>query len=1108
MVESSIPTFEAFCTYHEPTSLVGDQACQNQYLSVVRQYASLASTRAFPGKDEPSKPIALRWRNAGLKAIKSIASSEALAAAMSEQYDITVPMILENLWTDNEDFLDVLCQRAEIEDKMGGALLRRRTSITTVQTTETEAHPNPSALADSAADMDKLAEEDTGVLAMECLHRIFIAPNRSQVHAATLALVKFIQERVSQQEEVVKTDSNGLDSGWAIKMFLLAARWAPVADRFTILVTAMDTLSQYPLNDDTLRQHIVLAAMIGALLRSDINLIGLSVMDVLLQLLSHIRRLVQLPGDPNNMRTEIHIPGKPDPRTSSSQQFESKEERIIAERKDLLFRLQECIGDLATHVYYAEQISDMISTILLKLKPSRLSNSNTPSPQGEKSDGTPKSSAHQLPDDQQQQHADSLFSLTVAKIAALRAIKSVLLVANPRHAHQRMLSTASAAASAGASSRGLSRSRVPVQVWDGTQWLLHDSDGLVRQAYADAVVTWLDRETTAADSRARDDSARSPLKSPTAMAKRTVLSPSPREKPPVKIPRSHFLQLLHVAIYDNALDYIEYEADIVLLHILLAKLVEKLGINAVRYGLPMIFRLQEDIQDAETPVHKVRLGSLVHGYFWALTEKFDFEGTVIGRAIHNEIVRRRSKNFWVDGVNIPTPLIEIAGIPGVPGPQPRLPLEQVESEALLPFDEREALIECVCEAYQVQAASPLSSPAASPGRSFAHPVGAVIPAIETEHEVPPHFREQMLTEWSREAALAAVQTTSKSASLNGSRAGTTATRLTSPNNGGGNGNGLAVQGNGRLGDKASPAASRTNLRPSSSPSGAIKARKSSFRSGHSPSPSPPSHRGDLGKDSPEQVRGDHPPVASVEQLKLVLSGQLVPPPSAHGHHCVLEAFPPHQQHYVQRDGTESESSDSLISYDMAPSELSFNPTTMPAPPPGVTYTDPTSAATTSAGPDSSPPLPPLQMTRTISRERKAVVTGIGGSPLNSHPLGMPGSSSPTSPTAAAAAAAAAAADGVVSGSSASRRPSLSKRSVRSAKLASATVEKSRERDRGLSTSSWRTPSVTDGEYAGEPIPPPPALDLQALLRGIDSISGGEGMKASGSGAAGMAKPPY
>jgi hypothetical protein len=714
------------------------------------------------------------------------------------------------------------------------------------------------------------------------------------MHSAAVALLKFIEERVSQEEAVVKTTNSGKDSGWAIKVFLLVTRWAPVADRFSILVAALEALAVHPLTDETLRQHIVLAAMVGALLRSDINLIGLSVNDVLIAFVAHIRRLVQMPGDPNSMRSDPPLPGQPDPRSPTTLQFAEKAEKTSTQRKDLLLRLQLCIGDLATHVYYADQISDMISTILRKLKPSRSSSTSSSTPQGDKAEnGAGSAGVDQL---------DSLFALTVAKIAALRAIKSILLVANPR---SRMSGTVA-----------LSRNHVPIQVWDGTQWLLRDPDGLVRKAYADAVVTWLDRETTKADAKARDESARHTLKNRDvagagSLARRVVSSASAK---PVKVPRSHFIQLLHLAIYDNALQYVDYETDMVLLHVLLAKLVGKLGINAARYGVPMIFRLQEDIQDAETPIHKVRIGSLVHGYFWALTERFDFEGSTVGRAIHNEIVRRRSKNFWVEGVNMPPPLMELVGTPGMARPQPRLPIKQIESEALLPFDERMGLVESVCDGYQQQVHSPPTSPAASPGRSFSHPMLgstlSTIPAIETDDDIPAHIREQMLGDWSSEAILAAVQAGSKSASLNGSRT----TGITDRHR-------LAANGH------TSPLGSKTNLRPSTSPVGDHRLRKSSVRSGVSPVPA--------------HHAAKEPAVTSVEQLKLVLSGHLQPPATSHG----IIGFQQPQQ--------DDDSGDSLVSYDMAPSELSFNPAV-----------------------DEHLPRPK-------SRDRPA--SGGGGGPLGSHP---------------------------------------------------------------------------------------------------------------------------
>ncbi|KAK3943097.1 hypothetical protein QBC46DRAFT_378172 [Diplogelasinospora grovesii] len=1025
MVESSIPTFAAFCEHHDPTSLLADQAYLRQYVSVVRSYASLASTRTFPGKVQPSKPVALRWRNSGLEAIKSVASSDALSSITGRQYDIAVPMILENLWTDNEDFLEVLLQRAQMEEKGDGALLRRRTSIATVRTADTssEPNPNPIALTGTAADADKLAEEDIGVLAMQSLKQIFVSPNRSQIHAATAALLSFIEERVNELEEVVKTNAAGKDSGWAITMFLLVARWAPVQDRFTILVTAMDALAQRPLTDDDLRHHIVLVAMIGSLLRSDINLIGLSVMDVLLQLVTHIRRLVQMPGDPNNMRSDPPLPGKPDLRSPTTLQFAERAELVAAQRKDLLVRLQDCIGDLATHVYYADQISDMIATILVKLKPSRSSSTSSSSPPGEKAENStgPAGSTSAFADDQ---HLDSLFSLTVAKIAALKAIKAILLVANPR---TKMSGNV-----------GLSRTRVPIQVWDGTQWLLRDPDGYVRKAYADALLTWLDRETTRADLRARDETARATLKNrdvPGAtVSKRAVSGASARLEKPVKVPRSHFLQLLHLAIYDNAVQYVDYETDIVLLHVLLAKLVNQLGVNAVRYGLPMIFRLQEDIQDAETPVHKVRIGSLAHGYFWILTEKFDFEASVVGRAIHNEIIRRRSKNFWVEGVHYPTPLLELVGTPGMARPQPRLPLKEIESEALLPFDDRVSLVECICASYQEHVISPPTSPAASPGRSFTHPILgstlSTVPAIETEQEIPSYFREQMLVDWTREGVLAAVQAGSKSASLNGSRTGTTGTnrnRLAS-NGGGGGGGGLAPNGHTLLPGASSPFGSNTNLRPSSSPVGgtggyATKRRKSSVRSNISP---------------PGSTISKSQGVTTVEQLKLVLSGHLQPPATSMG-----VVFP--------RD--DDSSSDSLVSYDMTPSELSFNPAA------DGLYSSQrsTSRERNAGGPLSSHPMTHEPLNFSDEDEVEDLVP-----PVPPLPSGFEGSR--PSKTA------------VQDHAATLPRPTTSKRSV-----------KSRGGERA---SSWGT---TDEK--------PPAMDLAALLMGIDSHAGEQSLGT-------VTKPPY
>ncbi|CAM1502180.1 Fc.00g041640.m01.CDS01 [Cosmosporella sp. VM-42] len=880
MIESSLPTFEAFCEYHDATLLSADQTYLRQYEDVVALYAQLASARHTPGKGALSRPVQMRWRSAGLAAIKSISTADALATITGRQMDVIVPMILENLWTDNEDVLDILVQRVEEGEKVDSEkLLRRRTSVATVATVDTAGDPNPVALSGTALDVDKLAEEDIGVLAMQCLKSIFLVQNRSQIHGATVSLLKFIIERVNQGESVVTLHQNREhDSGWAIDMYNIISRWAPVQDRYVILVAALDTLLRIPAREDSLEQQIVLTTMMGSLLRSDVNLIGLSVMDVLLGLIKQMRKLFELRSSPTQSEDL----------TDGAGTDVEKDSRLHS--RSLLSRLEQCIGDLATHVYYADQISDMIAAVILRLKPRR-SSSNNSSP-GEKAGRTepgPGVSALELTESQIQ--VDHYFALTEGRASALHVIKAILLVANP----QKKLT----------GNVALARNRVPVQIWEGTHWLLRDPDGQVRKAYVEALVTWLERETGSADLKARDETlvhSRSVLKnareaSANGHTRRAVSSASNRGGAP-RARRSHFLPLLHLVIYDNALQFVEYDNDLVMLHILLTKLIFNLGVNAVRCGLPMIYRLQEEIQDIEVPLHKVRVAAMCHGYFWALTEMFDFEASVVGRAIQNEVVRRRSKGFWIEGIHIPPPSIELIGMPGEGRPQPQWDLDALEREELLPFDDRSSLVECIATSYHESIQEPPGSPVASPGRSFSGPIlGSTLSsttAADNDSELPGTFREQMLTDWSRDAAVAMLTSIGKSESMTGSKAGTSVT-----NRGHLTINTVGVNANGNSNMPVSPYGSQYNLRPHSSQAlvesqrlGTAKGGKNSLRSTVSPSLSMSS-------------RGA---VASVEQLKLVLSGN--PPPKT-----------------AALAGTDDDSGDSMVSYEYSPSEISFNPPT-------------------------------------------------------------------------------------------------------------------------------------------------------------------------------------
>ncbi|KHN98716.1 protein EFR3 [Metarhizium album ARSEF 1941] len=960
MVESSLPTFEAFCEHHDVSSLFGDNAYLQQYQSVVRSYAQLASTRHVPNKGGPvSKPLQIRWRNAGLGAIKHIAASDALSSVSGRQIDVIVPMILENMWTRDDTYLDTLLQRVQMGEKSDHERPHRRMSMATVRTADTAGDTNPVALSGTALDVDNLAEEETGVLATKCLKSIFIVPNRAQIYGATNALLKFVSRRIAEGETLVTTDrapGRG-DSGWAIKLYDIVSRWTPVQDRYVILVATLDMLNKTPMREESLSQRLTFTAMMQSLLCSDVNLIGLSVMDVLVGLVKQIQKLFHLHQ------------GSAQDSSQSEEKTDTDPEAAARTQHELLVRLEDCTSDLANHVYYADQISDMIAALVGRIRHSRAASVALDA--GADANGA---SAVDLSPSQTLQ--EDCFAHSHGRLSALRIIKAILLIASPKTGLS--------------GNMDLARNRVPMQVWEGTQWLLRDPSGSVRKAYVDALGVWLDREIVYSNQIATDDaiSPHHDIKNGhhVASTRRAVSNPSTRERHH-KAQRCRFLSLLHLAIYDSALQFVDYDNDIVLLHGLLTELVFKLGVNATRCGIPMVYRLQEDIQELEQPIRKVRIASLCHGYFWALTEKFSFESSVVGRAVYNEINRRKRKGFWVEGVHVPASAPSQIGTPGEARPHPNWDLSMLESEELLPFDDRSSIVECISTSYEhTDWSQPPNSPAASPGRNLNPPIlgsnAGVGVSPEKGLELPPRVRAQMLAEWTRDSALAAISAAGKTESLAGSKTGTTGTtqnRLTI------NTAGAALNGSGHL--PSSPRGSNHKWRPHTAHAHgdrwtfASKVRNSSFTGGMTPAGST---SGILG-------------VASVEQLKMVLAGKA--PAQAVGTTIPVK---------------DDDSDESMVSCEYSISEKSFNTGASQTDGPATTgealARSISASASLKGGPLSSnvashdggldddevPPVPPLPNLSSLSTRvgmqsiespsSKRALASRGGESLRSHPM--------------------------------------------------------------------------------------------------------------------------
>ncbi|KAF2676266.1 hypothetical protein K458DRAFT_352069 [Lentithecium fluviatile CBS 122367] len=1055
MVEDSLPTFEALCAHQDPANLAADQDYIRQYEEIVQLYANFASKEVAKGGKTPiSWPVAIRFRKSGLRALKAVASSESLGSETGRQLDVIIPVILLNILSESGQYLKRLESREnEKEEHEKEELLRRRQSVSTARTDEEEA--DPVAASGTTEEADKLAEEEVGVVALQALRHIFMGVNRGQLRLATSAVLKFVGVHVIPEEH----PQDAVIGTWATTLMTMVCQWAPVQDRYAILVGTMETLVRSPIVENDMGRQLVLATVVDHLLGSTINFIGLSVMDVLVGLISHILLLLQLGGPgtaimPHHQQTTSVVSGDgtSDPKTSGSlggvvMEVVNQPSRF---RLHLLDTVKKCMASLATHVYYTDQISDMVAAILARLKPSPLSAISSTAEAIEDPAGAINAVASSASLQEKSPHVDRFFSFETARLTALETVKSIIKTANMRRPD--------------GSSASFSRSSVRVGAWEGTQWLLRDPSGQVRKAYVDALIVWLTLEKNKEHLKFVDDQRKKEKESDKGgLARRAVSNASTREKSPKK-GKHTFLALLHLAVYENALQYVDSEPDLLLLHLLLATLVNKLGINAVRTGLPMILRLQEDIQDLDSPGSKVRIGSLVHGYLWALSMALDFETSSVGRMLHAEITRRNNKGLWVKSIRVPPMPLDRIETPHVS--PAKIPVETVQTEALKPFDNREALVDRIADGYSSSLYSPPSSPPGSPGRSMSIALNAP-QTLNPVPQLPYRVKEELLSDWTRDVCLANNTKDSSSASMTGSRTATSAPQKN-------NYLGVTIP-NGNL-DSAnnSPLASprRAHSRPPSTAYGLV-GRLSSPHRHHSPSRTP---------GSTSSVRS----TVRVDDLKRVLSGSA--PRTSY-------SIRPPTKHY-QEPSSDSSASESMVSVHSL-SDLSFvtadhivpshvQPVEAPSTPAASLTPRPQSSspASASASPSNAlfareaafsahgvPPVPPIP----ASLRDKSV------SPPASHATGRP----KTAP------------GGGANGSAAGRRTrsgSMGKRSVR---------ERSAERGRSGGDGGGDGERTAAGKKGRKP-------DFSGFLDSID-IGGVEGVgegEAEGEAEKGLGRAPY
>ncbi|KAF2668417.1 hypothetical protein BT63DRAFT_471563 [Microthyrium microscopicum] len=772
MIEESVPTWAAFCAHQDPAVLAADQDYIRQYEEIVRLYASFASKDTpVQHKSAKSLPVRMRFRKAGLSAIRALAESDSLATETSRQLSVIVPVILENIYADQGHYLTTLEHKEEEKHETEKELVLRR-RMSTVVPQKNESTPDPVAASGSLEAADRLAEQEIAVIALQALKKTFAVVPRSQLRLATIEVLKFMGQRIDPQQHFPAATVIPLQSGsWPCMLFGMICGWAPVQDRHVILVTAVEQLTNSEarhLREEDYERQYILATITGWLLSSDVNFIGLSVMDVLVGLIKHILALLETPskivstekdnnGNGADMDTEKYA--SPD---EEHKEFEGSYP-AHASKIQLISQLSRCIGCLAVHVYYSDQISDMISAILVKIKPAEQVFVAATLTEGTQVNGG--TSVNSLTE---KRPGDGYFSYDKARLAALRAIKEIIIWANWTRPD--------------GVSNSSSRNPIPIERWDGSHWLLRESCWEVRVAYVDVLLTWMQHELKKGDLRVKEDTTRRPIsvkperkdmsQKEANLARRAVSNASQREMSPHRS-KSTFLPLIHLAIYDNAHQFAPSERDILLLHLLLTNMVARLGVNGLQHGLPMIRRLQEDISDFDDVESQIHIASLVHGYLWAVSVYFHFDASATGRQVALDISQRMKNETWLHGIRMPPMPIEEVVQRSASTALDRSP-EAPQDVQISPFDKFEVLVDKVAEGYEASLYSPPTSPPTSPSRKFSTPVleQATMgpPARRFPNQLPATVREFMGGDWTREAVIAATARTndSHSGSLSGS----------------------------------------------------------------------------------------------------------------------------------------------------------------------------------------------------------------------------------------------------------------------------------------------------------------------------------------------------
>ncbi|GBB96693.1 hypothetical protein RclHR1_02810011 [Rhizophagus clarus] len=488
LVARAASVFIVFCADNDGSTIGVDTEFTTDYESLVKKFANYASYKC--GVDQS---LERRYRSIGLYVLQGIVTSNALHATDAIiQLQYIVPAILQNLTDDLETLQKI--DSEPVGEKYSMSQSRRFSVNNTI-----------------------ISIEDNTHLAYDCLKQLFIVSNTdSDLQYCLKPVFKFLED-----------NDIWWPNSFAISLTLVILSSIQRQYRYILvseIIRRLDSLSDI----SSLSKKITYIEMLISILTSDLTIIGLSVLEVLDCLLSHLLTSLKS-GDINFEQISIN--------------FNSKGSNIMTEKTQdletmIVQRLITCIGGLATHIYYAKQISDIVEHIVKHL--------NLQADPEIKQDNNGSLITEGIP-------------INILRKTLLRCL-SIVIQTNKK---------------AEKKSSEISICKVPVEIFHDTIGLCMDEDLDVRIMYAQILSTFLDNVDSSKESKETD------------LVQITYFNQ----------PAIHFLNSLHLSLYQYALLENSKPADNVALLCILHSLLLRFRVDQIIRGIPVVFKLQSEAKD-------------------------------------------------------------------------------------------------------------------------------------------------------------------------------------------------------------------------------------------------------------------------------------------------------------------------------------------------------------------------------------------------------------------------------------------------------------------------------------------------------------------------------